>query len=101
MKEMVQTIKENMVQAWYGEGPWAIADGSKIKLINKEAWLRKGPELQRKEFLRVICGMPYKNENVKTEDIPDFNLSNGIKKKKHQRTQCQANRTLSKQPNNL
>ena len=36
MKEMVQTILENMIQALLGEGPWQIALGSKLKQGNHQ-----------------------------------------------------------------
>ena len=36
MKQMVESAKNNMIQALYGEGPWAIAKGSNLKRISKK-----------------------------------------------------------------
>ena len=95
MKEMVQTCLDNMIQALLGEGPWKIALGSKLKRIDKAAWARKSPEVQMKEFLRIVCGVTSRQNNKRKAPEPEIatlNLSNGVKKKKNQRTRCQANR---------
>ena len=92
MKEMVQTCLDNMIQALLGEGPWKIAPGSKLKRIDKAAWARKTPEVQMKEFLRIVCGVTSRQNKKRGPDIPTLNLPNGVKKKKNQRTRCQANR---------
>ena len=95
MKEMVQTMLENMIQALLGEGPWQIALGSKLKIIDKAAWARKSPTQQMNEFMRIVCGVSNRKKTEVDNLIPDLNLSNGVKKKKHQRTRCQANRTYT------
>ena len=57
MKQMVESVKNNMIQALYGEGPWAIATGSNLKRISKKAWERKPEKMQQKYFMRAVCGV--------------------------------------------
>ena len=46
LKQMVANTKDYMIQAGYGEGPWAIAPGSWLKPISKAAWKLKSKKAQ-------------------------------------------------------
>ena len=47
LKQMVANTKDYMIQAGYGEGPWAIAPGSRLKRISKAAWKLKSKKPKR------------------------------------------------------
>ena len=69
---MVANTKDYMIQAGYGEGPWAIAPGSRLKPISKAAWKLKSKQAQERYFLRAICG------KTLVPRMPDLNNLPGV-----------------------
>lgn len=46
-----------MIKALYGEGDWAIAPSSRLKVISRVAWENMPAKKQEDFFLRVVCGV--------------------------------------------
>jgi hypothetical protein len=70
-------------------------DNCFMSIFWQTAWARKSPTQQMNEFMRIVCGVSNRKKTEVDNQIPDLDLSNGVKKKKHQQTCCQANRTYT------
>ena len=70
----------------YGEGDWAIAPSSKLKVISRVAWENMNVQKQDDYFLKAVCGIADCNKKTKSSvlqppNLPDLtNLSQKEKK---------------------
>ena len=75
MRKMVKDTFDFMMMALYGQGPWRIAPGSKIRPVPQSIWERWSPERQLQHFEQVLLG---EDTNRKGVQNPRPHLGMGI-----------------------
>ena len=69
-------VKMHMIKASYGEGDWAIAPNSKLKVISRAAYENMSKQKQEAYFLKAVCGVSAvksgKNTGLQPPQLPDM-----------------------------